>query len=125
MDRTYKLHFAGLITRCPDVEPNPGPRSDALRGCRILYSNVRGLCGNIRDLSVASSTCDVLLCCETLVSDRRRLSQLQIPKFGYACPEVSCCVPVVQRTDWWLTSVMVLWFRDRIVLNVLVARCSL
>lgn len=26
----------------------------------------------------------------------RCLSKLQIPKFGYASPEVSCCVPVVQ-----------------------------
>ena len=78
----YLFYFACLISRYPDVELNPGPRGGASRSCRVLYANIRGLHGNLRDLSVASSTYDVLLCAETLVSNRRHMSELQIPDFG-------------------------------------------
>ena len=45
-------------------------------------SNVRGLAGNLSDLTVASSQYDILFCSETLVSDMRHLSELLIPGFG-------------------------------------------
>ena len=50
--------------------------------CRILCSNVRGLSKNLSDVTVASSQYDLLLCSETLVSDRRRISELLVPGFG-------------------------------------------
>ena len=50
--------------------------------CRILCSNVQGLSRNLNDLTVASSQYDLLLCSETLVSDRRHLSELLVPGFG-------------------------------------------
>ena len=36
-----------------------------------VYSNVRGLSKNLSDVTVSSSQYDLLLCSETLVSDRR------------------------------------------------------
>ena len=33
-------------------------------------------------MTVASSQCDLLLCSETLVSDRRHISELLVPGFG-------------------------------------------
>lgn len=50
-------------------------------GYRILHSNVSGLCGNIRDFSVASPTYDAPLCSETHVIDWRRMSVPQIDNF--------------------------------------------
>ena len=49
--------------------------------CRILCSNVRGLAGNLSDLTVASSRHAILLCSETLVSDAH-VSELLVPGFG-------------------------------------------
>ena len=46
------------------------------------YSNVRGLSGNLSDLTVASSQYDILFCSETLVSDMRHVSELLAPGFG-------------------------------------------
>ena len=50
--------------------------------CRILCSNVRGLAGNLSDLTMASYQHDILLRSETLVSDMRHVSKLLIPGFG-------------------------------------------
>ena len=44
--------------------------------------NVRGLSKNLGDVTVASSQNDLLLCSETLVSDRRHISELLVPGFG-------------------------------------------
>ena len=41
-----------------------------------------GLAGNLRDLTVASSHYDILLCSEILVSDMRHVSELLVPGFG-------------------------------------------
>ena len=43
--------------------------------------------GNLSDLTVASSQYDILLCCETLVSDMRHVSEVLVPGF---CPPVLC-----------------------------------
>ena len=41
-----------------------------------------GLAGYLSDLTVASSQYDILLCCETLVSDMRHVSEVLVPGFG-------------------------------------------
>ena len=48
----------------------------------LVCSNVRGLAGNLSDLTVASSQYDILLCSETLVSDMRHVLELLFPGFG-------------------------------------------
>ena len=68
-----------LLQLCGDIELNPGP---SRKPCRIMYSNIRGLYSNIKDLQVASKEYDVILCSETLVSDRRHISELLIPGFN-------------------------------------------
>ena len=44
--------------------------------------NVRGLAGNLSDLTMVSSQYDILFCSETLVSDMRHVSELLVPEFG-------------------------------------------
>ena len=78
----YLIFYACLELRFPGVETNPGPRRPVPGACRILCSNVRGLSRNLSDMTVASSQYDLLLCCETLVSDRRHMSELLVPGFG-------------------------------------------
>ena len=65
-----------------DVETNPDPRRPVPAVCRILCSNVRGLAGNLSDLTVDSSQYDILLCSETLISDIRHVSEVLVPGFG-------------------------------------------
>ena len=65
-----------------DVEANPGPRRPVPAVCRILCCNLRGMAGNLSDLTVASSQYDILLCSETLVSDMRHVSEELVPGFG-------------------------------------------
>ena len=77
----YLIFYACLELRFPDVETNPGPRRPVPEACRILCSNVRCLSKNLSDVTVASSQCDLLLCSETLVSDRRHMSELLVPGF--------------------------------------------
>ena len=48
------LFFACLKLRFPDVEVNPGPRAAGLCTCRTLCCNIRGLHGNLKDLSLAA-----------------------------------------------------------------------
>ena len=57
---------------------NPGLRRPVPAACRIFCSNVRGLAGNLSDLTVAASQYDILLCSETLVSDMRHVSELLV-----------------------------------------------
>ena len=82
MDILYLIFYAHLRVRFLDVETNPGPRRPVPAICRILCSNVRGLDGNLSDLTVASSQYDILLCSETLVSDMRHVSELLVHGFG-------------------------------------------
>ena len=69
-----------LILLSGNVETNPGP--DYPKSCRLLYCNIRGLYGNLNDLTVASSKYDIICCSETLVSDRRHVSELLLPNFN-------------------------------------------
>ena len=72
MDFLYLILYGCLRLRFLDVETN----------------NVRGLAGNLSDLTVASCQYDILLCSETLVSDMRHVSELLVPGFGR--PVLSC-----------------------------------
>ena len=49
---------------------------------------MRGLAGNLSDLTVASSQYDILLCSETLVSDMRHVSEVLVP--GFCRPVLLC-----------------------------------
>ena len=88
MDFLYLIFYGCLRLRFLDAETNPGPRSSVPAVCRILRSNVRGLAGNLSDLSVASSQYDILLCSETSVSDMRHVSEVLVP----VSVALSCCV---------------------------------
>ena len=89
MEFIYLIFFcACLRLRFPDVETNLGPRRPVPTVCRLPCSNVRGLAGNLSDLTVVSSQYDILLCSETLVSDSRHVSELLVPGFG---PPVLLC----------------------------------
>ena len=70
-----------LLLLSGDVELNPGPCQPRQRKCRLLYCNVRGLHANIKDLTAASKSHDILFCSETLVSQMRHTSELLIPGF--------------------------------------------
>ena len=72
------------------METNPGLTHPVPGACRIFYSNVRSLSKNLSDVTVASSQYDLLLCSETLVSDRRHISELLVPGFGH--PVLMCRV---------------------------------
>ena len=78
----YLIFYACLELRFPDVETNPGSRRPVPGPCRILCSNVQGLSKNLSDVTMASSQHDLLLCSETLVADRRHMSEFLVPGFG-------------------------------------------
>ena len=84
----YLIFYACLELQFLDVETNPGSRHPVPEACRILCSNVRCLSKNLSDVTVASSQYDLLLCSETLISDRRHMSELLVPGFG--CPVLLC-----------------------------------
>ena len=86
MNFLYLVFNGCLRLRFLDVETNPGPRRPVPAVCRIICSNVRGLAGNLSDLTVASSQYDILLCSETLVSDMRHVLEVLVPSF---------CLPVL------------------------------
>ena len=71
------MFYAYLKLWFLDVDTNPGPRHPVPSVCRLLCSNVRGLAGNLCDLTLASSRYDILLCSETLVSDMRHVCNMQ------------------------------------------------
>ena len=49
---------------------------------------MRGLAGNLSDLTVASSQYGILLCSETFVSDIRNVSEVLVP--GFCRPVLLC-----------------------------------
>ena len=83
MEHLYHIFCACLRLQFLDVETNPSLQHPVPDVCRILISNVRGLTGNLSDLTVELSRNDILLCSETLVSDMHRVSELLVPRFGY------------------------------------------
>ena len=76
------------------METNPGTRRPVSTVCLLLCSNVRGLAGNLGDLSVASSRYDILLCSKTFFSDMLHVSELLVPGFVTSCcAEAGCLWP--------------------------------
>ena len=61
MEFSHLIVYACLRLRFQDVETNPGSRRPISTVCRLLWSNVRGLAGNLSELTVASSQYDI--CC--------------------------------------------------------------
>ena len=88
MDFLYLIFYGCLRLQFLDVETNPGPRRPVPAVCRILCSDVRGLAGNLSDLTVASSQYHIPLCSETLVSDIRHVSEVLVP--GFCRPVLLC-----------------------------------
>ena len=105
MDLLYLIFYACLRLPFLDVETNPGPRRPVPDVSRILCSNVRGLAGNLSDLTVASSQYDILLCSETLVSDMRHVSEILVPGFG--CPVLLCRARCLRPVGYLHTCEMV------------------
>ena len=65
------------------VELNPGLATHYLKkSCRVLYSNIRGLRSNLRDLQAHASSFDLLFLSETLVSDNKHSAEFLIPGFS-------------------------------------------
>ena len=113
-------YFICFLTMFPDVETNQGPRRPVCV-CRLLCSNISGLAGNLRDLTVASSRYDRLLCFETLVSDMRHLSELLVPGFG--CPVLLCRGRMRRPQGWRHMYEMDMQHFTNPSLSVVVAKC--
>ena len=64
------------------MKTNPDLRRPVPDVCRILCSNMRGLAGNLGDLTVASSQYYILLGSEILISDMRHVSEFLVTGFG-------------------------------------------
>ena len=63
-----------------DVELNPGSATHYLKkSYRVLYSNIRGLRSNLRDLQAHANSFDLLFLSETLVSDNKHSVEFLIP----------------------------------------------
>lgn len=77
-----QLYLFLFVLLAGDVELNPGPYRQRAKCCRILYSNIRGLYKNIKDLTMAAANYDIVFCSETLVSNLRDVSELLIPNFN-------------------------------------------
>ena len=82
---------------------------------------MRGLAGNLSDLTVASSQYDILLCSETLVSDMRHVSKLLVPGFGL--PVLLCREGCLVPEGWRHTYVMDMEHFANPSLSVVVAKC--
>ena len=121
MDFLYLIFYGYLRLRFLDVETNPGLRRPAPDVCRILCSNVRGLAGNLSDLTVASSQYDILLCSETVVSDMRQVRRCWFP----VSVALSCCVGArcLGPVGWLHTFEMVTEHFANLNLSVVVAKC--
>ena len=76
MEFIYLSFYACMRLRFLDVKTNPSPQRPVPVVCRLHCSNVRGLAGNLSDLTVASSQYYILFCSETLISDIRHVSEL-------------------------------------------------
>ena len=53
MEFIYLFFYACLRLQFPDVATNPGQQRPVPTVCRLLYTNVWGLAGNLSDLTVA------------------------------------------------------------------------
>ena len=77
----YILLLLFILLQSGDIEINPGPNYKSNK-CRVLYHIIRGLYNNIKDLQIACHKYDIILCSETLVSNRRHISEVSLPGFN-------------------------------------------
>ena len=77
----YLIFLHILLILCGDIEVNPGPCRTRNK-CRVLYHNIRGLKTNLNDLQIASRNYDIIFCSETLVSQRRHVSEILLQGFN-------------------------------------------
>ena len=91
----YLIFIACLMLLFLDVEANPGRRHFVPAVCWILCSNVRGLSGNLRELTLATSQYLILLCSEIFVSDMRHMWEFLGPWFSsmFYSAMAGCLVP--------------------------------
>ena len=82
---------------------------------------MRGLAGNLSDLTVASSQYNILLCSEILVSDMRQVSELLVP--GFSRPVFLCGEGCLGLEGWRHTNEMVMEHFANPSLSVVVAKC--
>ena len=97
MEFLYLIFQACLRLQFLDVETNPGLWCPVPTVCSLLCGNVRGLAGNLSDLTVASSFGDILLCTETLVWDMHHMSELLVPRFAHTVLLCRGMMPRFQR----------------------------
>ena len=105
-----------LLILSGDVELNPGPVTGRNQQCHVLYSNIRGLYGNLRELIVVSKGFDISLCSETLVSNFRHIAELSIP--GFKRPILLKRNEINRAQGWQYILGMVVLPLIRLALNV-------
>ena len=95
MEFQYLIFYACLRLLFLDVETDPGSRGPVPTVCRLFCSNVRGLAGNLSDLTLASCRYDILLCSGTLVQTCVTYQSFWFPDFiGLSCcAEAGCLAP--------------------------------
>ena len=121
MDFLYLIFYGCLRPQFLDEETNPGPRRPVPAVCRMLCSNVRGMAGNLSDLTVASSQSDIPLCSETLFLDMRHVSEVLVP--GFCRPVLLCRGKMPQARGMAAYFEMVTKHFANPNLNVVVAKC--
>ena len=89
MEFLFLIFDACLRLRFLNVDTNLRQRRPVPDVFGILCSNVRGLAGNLSDLTLASSEYDILLCTETAGS-RIRSTCLVVPGQDASSPEDDC-----------------------------------
>ena len=88
MDFLYLIFYGCLRLWFLDLETNPGTHCPVPAVCGILCRNVRGLAGNLSDLTVSSSQYDMLFFSESMISDMHHMSELLV--LGFGCPVLLC-----------------------------------
>ena len=111
-----------LRLRFLDVETNPGPRRPVPAVCRIFCSNVRGLAGNLSDLTVASYQYAILFA-------QRLWSQILVTCRSCSFPvsvALSCCAGAryLGPVGWLHTYEMVAEHVAKTNLSAGVAKCN-
>ena len=115
---SYFFMLAWTVSGCGDL---PWPPTSCSWGLQKLCSNVRGLSKNLSDVTVASSQYDMLLCSETLVSDRVIYQSCWFLDLVvlYCCVGMECRGPV----EWLHMCEMDMGHFANLNLSVAVVRC--
>ena len=95
MEFIYLIFYACLRLWFLDVETNPGPRRPVPAVCRMLCSNVRGLAGNLSDLTVAILS--MIYCFALRLWSQicfSHVSELLVPSFGR--PVLMCLFKMIR-----------------------------